>query len=269
MAEPESSRSVPRRKTSRGKGPNSLSCSDLFLTLAFVAFAATTCFYAVQFVFVSMCHLMDVMKFQLAAFGVQIFPFWSKDKLPHLSYFSTKALPWGLAALGVFTGSKLLLVPIQICKIHLAYITISVAAMNWESNFKNQIVALAAIEAFELAFIFLVFLVMACASHRPLFHFYCVTDGKRCRREVKINMARRVEEGEVGEVNTMPRSVEEVEVERIKNDMETLLWKKEEELVAALKAAEQGVNDQDGVTVEVAAESRGIYPVLDSLTSPV
>ena len=52
MAEPESSRSVPRRKTSRGKGPNSLSCSDLFLALAFVAFAATTCFYAVQFVFV-------------------------------------------------------------------------------------------------------------------------------------------------------------------------------------------------------------------------
>ena len=31
-----------------------------------------------------------------------------------LSYFSTKALPWGLAALGVFTGSKLLLFPIQV-----------------------------------------------------------------------------------------------------------------------------------------------------------
>ena len=52
MAEPESSRSVPRRKISRGKGLNFLSCSDIFLTLAFVAFAATTCFYAVQFVFV-------------------------------------------------------------------------------------------------------------------------------------------------------------------------------------------------------------------------
>ena len=78
-------------------------------------------------------------------------------------------------------------------------------------------------------------------------------------------MARRVEEGEV---NTIPRSVE-MEVERMKNDMETLLWKKEDELVAALKAAEQGVNDQDDVTVEVPAESRGIYPVLDSPTSPV
>ena len=78
-------------------------------------------------------------------------------------------------------------------------------------------------------------------------------------------MARRVEEGEV---NTIPRSVE-MEVERMKNDMETLLWKKEDELVAALKAAEQGVNDQDCVTVEMSAESRGIYPVLDSLTSPV
>merc|ERR1719285_1135766 len=101
--------------------------------------------------------------------------------------------------------------------------------MNWESNFKNQIVALAAIEAFELAFIFLVFLVMACASHRPLFHFFCVTDGndKRRLREVKINMARRVEEGEV---DTLQRSVE-VEAERMKNDMETLLWRKEEELV--------------------------------------
>ena len=78
-------------------------------------------------------------------------------------------------------------------------------------------------------------------------------------------MARRVEEGEV---NTIPRSVE-MEVERMKNDMETLLWKKEDELVAALKAAEQGVNDQDDVTVEMSAESRGIYPVLDSTTSPV
>ena len=78
-------------------------------------------------------------------------------------------------------------------------------------------------------------------------------------------MTRRVEEGEV---NTLPRSVE-AEVERMKNDMETLLWKKEEELVAALKADEQGVNDHDGVTVEVPAESRGIYPVLDSPTSPV
>ena len=78
-------------------------------------------------------------------------------------------------------------------------------------------------------------------------------------------MVRRLEEGEVDasprsvEV-TLPRGVDEVEVERMKRDMETVLWKKEEELMAA----NQGVNDQDGVTVEVPAESRGIYPVLNS-----
>merc|ERR1719376_1624167 len=172
MAESESSGSVPRRKTSSRskKELNSPSCTELFLMLAFVAFSATTFFYTGQFVFISICHLMDVMKFQLAAFGVQVFPFWSKDNLPHLCYSSSNALPWGLAALGVFTGSKLMLVPIQIFKIRLAYITISVAAMNWEGNFKNQIVVLASIEAFELAFIFLVFLGMACASPRPGFY---------------------------------------------------------------------------------------------------
>jgi len=262
MAESESSGSVPRRKTSsRSKKPNSPSCTELFLMIAFVAFAATTCFYTGQFVFISICHMMDVMKFQLAAFGVQVFPFWSKDKLPNLCYSSSNALPWGLAALGVYTGSKLMLVPIQICKTRLAYITISVAAMNWESNFKNQIIALASIEAFELAFIFLVFLVMACASPRPGLYYYYGSGGKdkKQKREVKINMVRRVEEGEV---DVLPMSVE---VERMKRDMETQLWKKEEELVAA----KQGVNGQVGVTVEVSAEARGIYPVLDSQTSPV
>jgi len=264
MAEHEPSRSVPRRKTiSRSKESNSTSCTELFLMIAFVAFAATTCFYTGQFVFVSICHLMDMMKFQLAAFGVQVFPFWSKDQLPHLCYSSSNALPWGLAALGVYTGSKLMLVPLQICKTRLAYITISVAAMNWESNFKNQIVALASIEAFELAFIIFVFLVMACASPRPGFYYYYASGGKdkKRKREVKINMVRRVEEGEV---DTLPRSVE-LEVERMKRDMETVLWKKEEELVAA----KQGANHQDGVTVEVPGQSRGIYPVLDSKTSPV
>jgi len=268
MADCESSGSVPRRKT-RSKAASSLSCSELFLTLAFVAFAATTCFYTVQFVFVSICHLLDVVKFELAAFGVQVFPFWSVDKLPHLSYFSTNALPWGLAALAVFTGSKLLLVPIQICKIRLAYITISVAAMNWESTFKKQIVVLASIEGFELAFILLVFLVMACASHRPLYYYYFGTGSKvgLQQSKVRINMVRRAEEGEV---DAMPRIGE---AERFKSNMETLLLKKEEELVAA-RTAEQGIAANGGVTVETAAvevpaESRGIYPVLGSPTSPV
>jgi len=262
MAGRESSGSVPKRK-SRSKGNSSLSCSDIFLTLAFMAFAATTCFYTVQFVFVSICQLMDVMKFQLAIFGVQIFPFLSIDKLPQISNFSYNALPWGLAALGVFTGSKLLLVPIQILKIHRAYVLIRVAAMIWESNFNKQIVVLASIEAFQLAFILLVFLVMACASsHRPLFYDYIATGGKDNvkLRKVKVNMARRVEEGEVD------ATLRNVEVER----MQALLWKKEEELVAALVAAEQGVAAEDGVPVEtVPTESRGIYPVLGSPTSPV
>jgi len=255
--------SVPKRR-SKSKGN---SCSDIFLTLAFVAFGATTCFYTVQFVFISICQLIEVMKFHLVIFGVQIFPFLSIDKLPQLSYLSYLALPWGLAALGVFTGSKLLLVPIQICKIQLAYITIRVAAMNWESNFNPQIVAMASIASFQLAFILLVFIVMACASsHRPLFYDYIATGGKDDvqLRKVKINMARRVEEGEV---EAKPRS-RNVEVER----MQALLWKKEEQLLAALVDAEQGVSAEDGVTVETPTaptESQGIYPVLGSPTSPV
>ena len=101
-------------------------------------------------------------------------------------------------------------------------------------------------------------------THRPGFYYYYASGGKdkKRKREVKINMVRRLEEGEV---DTLSRSVEELEGERMKRDMEALLWKKEEELVAA----KQGVNDQDGVTVEVAGVARGIYPVLNSQTSPV
>lgn len=92
MAGRESSKSVPKRR-SKSKGN---SCSDIFLTLAFVAFGATTCFYTVQFVFIrslpqnwkilstcaflflsSICQLIEVMKFHLVIFGVQIFPFLS------------------------------------------------------------------------------------------------------------------------------------------------------------------------------------------------
>ena len=106
----------------------------------------------------------------------------------------------------------------------------------------------------------------ACFTYRPLFYDYIATGGKDDvqLRKVKINMARRVEEGEV---EAKPRS-RNVEVER----MQALLWKKEEQLLAALVAAEQGVSAEDGVTVETATaptESRGIYPVLDSPTSPV
>jgi len=237
--------------------------AELLLWLAFVYFAATAAFYTGQVVIVSICQLVDLMKLQLSAFGVQIVPFLSIDNLPHLSYLSMTALPWGLAALGVFTGFKVLLVPIQICKIHLAYFTISVAVMNWESNFKKQVVVLAAIEAFDLALLLLVFLVMACASsHRlTLFSLYIGTGGKNDvqLRKVKINM-QRVEEGEV---DTTPRSAE---AEKMKEKLQTLLWKKEEQLLAA----RQGVATADGVAVELETasalpEARNIYPVLTVL----
>jgi len=236
--------------------------AELLLWLAFVYFAATAAFYTGQVVIVSICQLVDLMKLQLSAFGVQIVPFLSIDNLPHLSYLSMTALPWGLAALGVFTGFKVLLVPIQICKIHLAYFTISVAVMNWESNCKKQVVVLAAIEAFDLALLFLVFLVMACASsHRTLFSLYIGTGGKNDvqLRKVKINM-QRVEEGEV---DTTPRSAE---AEKMKEKLQTLLWKKEEQLLAA----RQGVATADGVAVELETasalpEARSIYPVLSVL----
>lgn len=265
MAGRESSESVPKRRSrSRSGGGNWP--AELLLWLAFVYFAATAAFYTGQVVIVSICQLVDLMKLQLSAFGVQIVPFFSIDNLPHLSYLSMTALPWGLAALGVFTGFKLLLVPIQICKIHLAYFTISVAVMNWESNFKKQVVVLAAVEAFDLALLFLVFLVMACAfSHRTLFSLYIGTGGKNDvqLREVKINV-QRVEEGEV---DTTPRSSE---AEKMKEKLQTLLWKKEEQLLAAQQgfATPDGVTAEVGVAVETASvlpESRSIYPVLNVL----
>ena len=83
------------------------------------------------------------------------------------------------------------------------------------------------------------------------------------QKKVKINMERRVEEGGV---DAMSRREEAA---RFKSNMETLLLKKEEELVATRMAAEQGIAANDGVTVETSIESRSIYPVLDLPTSPV
>ena len=83
------------------------------------------------------------------------------------------------------------------------------------------------------------------------------------QKKVKINMERRVEEGGV---DAMSRREEAA---RFKSNMETLLLKKEEELIATRMAAEQGITTNDGVTVETSTESRSIYPVLDLPTSPV
>ena len=83
------------------------------------------------------------------------------------------------------------------------------------------------------------------------------------QKKVKINMERRVEEGGV---DAMSRREEAA---RFKSNMETLLLKKEEELIATRMAAEQGITANDGVTVETSTESRSIYPVLDLPTSPV
>ena len=100
---------------------------------------------------------------------------------------------------------------------------------------------------------------------RTLCSYYFGTGAQR--HEVKINIARRVEEGEVDV--TAPRIVE---AEEMKRKTETLLWKMEEELAAARGAAEQGGAAEDEVTEGIATaptESGGIYPVLGSPTSPV
>jgi len=265
MAERKSSGLLPKRKSSRkGRG---MSCADFFLVFAFGLFAATALFYAVQFVLIGMCQLLDMMKFHLEAFGVQIYPFLRTDKLPALSYYSYNALPWGLAALGVFTGSKLLLVPILICKIQRAYAIIRVAAMNWESTLKNQdFVLLATMESNILFFILLVAFIMACASDRTLISYYFGTETKQ--RKVKINIARRVEEGAV-DIGQPPSTVE---AEVVKRRMETLLQKKEEELVAACVAAElDGGADNEGTmgTATAPSESGSIYPASGAPIYPV
>ena len=83
------------------------------------------------------------------------------------------------------------------------------------------------------------------------------------QKKVKINMERRVEEGGV---DAMSRREEAA---RFQSNMEKLLLKKEEELIATRMAAEQGITANDGVTVETSTKSRSIYPVLDLPTSPV
>lgn len=225
----------PKRKAQDRKGN---SCADLFLLFAFGAFAAITCFYTVQFVFVSLCHLIDLMRLQLVAFGVQVIPFWSTGMSLHLlSYFSTKALPWGLAALGVFTGSKLLLFPIQIFKIQRAYVyAYAYATMTWESTLRNQSLVLASIEAFELAFIFLVFMVMACASYRPLLYVFA-NDGKKEKIEVRFNMGRSAEEGNMSD--------------------------------GASKTVGPDQDSKVEITSEVTTRSPAIYPVLNPATSTI
>ena len=94
---------------------------------------------------------------------------------------------------------------------------------------------------------------------RTLCSYYFGTGAQR--HEVKINIARRVEEGEVDVM--APKTVE---AEEMKRKMETLLWKKEEELLAARVAAEDEVIE--GIAT-APTETDGIYPVLGSPISPV
>ena len=73
-------------------------------------------------------------------------------------------------------------------------------------------------------------------------------------------MANWIERGGV-DVSAKPKS----EVERMKEK----LRKKEEELVAALVAAEQGVTAEDRETASVPTSSKAIYPVLGASIYPV
>merc|ERR550534_2211831 len=120
----------------------------------------------------SLAQLVNLLDIHLTAFGVQVLPIMSTEKLIYLMFFSSMAVPWGLATLGVLFGSKLLLIPIQICKISSTYVAVGIAlAQSGEDNFRGCVL-LAVMEAIPLAYIYLVAITMACDSHRPVIYIF-------------------------------------------------------------------------------------------------
>merc|ERR1712013_451029 len=106
----------------------------------------------------------------LSAFGVQVLPIMTTEKVLYLMFSCSMAVPWGLATLGVLFGSQLLLVPIQICKIRSYQEAVGIAlAQSWEDDFRGCVL-LAVMEAIQLALTWLVVITMACGSHRPLIY---------------------------------------------------------------------------------------------------
>jgi len=244
-----------RTKKNNSKA-NSISLMEMMTCSAFGFFAGPTICYSTGMIIASLAQLVNLLDIHLTAFGVQVLPIMTTEKVLYLMFSCSMAVPWGLATLGVLFGSQLLLVPIQICKIRSYQVAVGIAlAQSGEDNFRGCVL-LAVMEAIQLAFIWLVFITMACGSHRPL--IYTITNiGKQeiSKREVKINIVHSAREGVVAGINKEEDEGEGVVSQEEKvtsEDIKVALPRKEEEL-----------------KVKMAAESNGIYPVLQPSDSPV
>jgi len=204
----------------------------------------------------SLAQLVNLLDIHLTAFGVQVLPIMSTEKLIYLMFFSSMAVPWGLATLGVLFGSKLLLIPIQICKISSTYVAVSKAlAQSGENSFRGRLL-IAVAEAMPLAVIYLVAIIMACDLHRPL--IYIIVNIKKqevSKREVRINIVRSAEEGAVGGDNKKKDEGEDTvsELEKVTA----------EDIIVALHSKKEKLK------IKMAAHSNGTYPELQPSDSPV
>jgi len=237
------------RKTNRRNKPKSDPISSLDIIYGgsvLVYFAGSTIFYSMGMIIASFAQLVNLLDIHLTAFGVQVLPIMSQEKLIYLMFSSSMAVPWGLATLGVLFGSKLLLIPIQICKISSTCLAVSAAlAQRGEDNFRECLLVTVA-EVMPLAVIYLVAIIMACNLHRPLIYMI-VNIGRQevSKREVRINIVRSAEEGAVVGDDKKKDEGTVSELEKVTaEDIIVALPSKEEELRIKMAAESNGINPE-------------------------
>jgi len=205
----------------------------------------------------SLAQLVNLLDVHLTAFGVQVLPIMTTEKLIYLMFSASMAVPWGLATLGVLFGSKLLLVPIQICKISSTYVAVGIAlAQSGEDNFRGCVL-LAVMEAIQLALIWLVFIWLHIGKQEI------------SKREVKINIVHSAREGVVAGINKEEDEGEGVVAGINKEEDEGEGVVSQEEKVTSEDIKVALPRKEEELKVKMAAESNGIYPVLQPSDSPV
>jgi len=143
--------------------------TENFLEFSMFVFLGFFVYFSVVFTLISLGHLVEMTQLHLAAFGHQLLPFWGE--LPHLACPAINTAAFGLAALGVYTDVKTLLLPLMVRNFNFLYLAAYLVTMDFEAitdQVSYALVVVAVVHGAGLSLCLLTTLVMANVDHRTL-----------------------------------------------------------------------------------------------------
>lgn len=140
--------------------------AEILLEFFMFVFLGLFVYFSIRFTLISLGSLVEVTQLHLAAFGHQLLPFWAE--LPSLADPAINTAAFGLAALGVYTDLKTLLLPLIVRHFTFLYAAAYLVTMTITEQVSHALVVVAVVHGAGLALCLLTTIVMATADHRIL-----------------------------------------------------------------------------------------------------